>query len=194
MTGKARDARVVPREGKGGDGACRRAACVSPCPWGDHEEARAPCPPSAQVILSRSPLLQPPLRRARDGRDGVILVICRSKLPREGAMATEKATPGAPTTRCGQTPVRGLARVRIYPRIRETRDYCFENVKKSGNSLFRSPQRCLIFPLHRLACLRRPRGAAEHPSGSERGAKRLASALAEPSRPAQPLGAPHRGQ
>lgn len=27
--GKARDARVVPREGKGGDGACRRAACVA---------------------------------------------------------------------------------------------------------------------------------------------------------------------
>jgi len=41
MSGKARDARVVPREGKGGDGACRRAARVSPCPWGDHEEARA---------------------------------------------------------------------------------------------------------------------------------------------------------
>jgi hypothetical protein len=124
----------------------------------------------------------------------VILVICRSKLPHEGAMATEKATPSAPTTRCGQTPVRGLARVRIYPRIRETRYYCFENAEKSGNSLFRSPQRCLIFLLHRLACLRWPRGAAEHPSGSERGAKRLASALAEPSRPAQPLGAPHRDQ
>jgi hypothetical protein len=28
----------------------------------------------------------------------------------------------------------------------------------------------------------------------EGGAKRFASALAEPSRPAQPLGAPHRGQ
>jgi len=40
MNGKARDARVVPQGGKGGDGACRRAACVSPCPWGDHEEAR----------------------------------------------------------------------------------------------------------------------------------------------------------
>ena len=183
----------MPRAGKGGDGACRRAACVSPCPWGDHEEARATHPQGGQS-RSRSPLVQPPLRRTRDGLEAVVLVICRSKLPRERAMATEKETPGAPTTRCGQTPVRGLARVRIYPRIRETRDYCFENVEKSGNSLFRSPQRCLIFPLHRLACLRRPRGAAEHPSGSERGAKRLASALAEPSRPAQPLGAPHRGQ
>jgi hypothetical protein len=62
------------------------------------------------------------------------------------------------------------------------------------NSLFRSPQRCLIFLLHRLACLRRPRGAAEHASGSELDAKRLASALAEPIRPTQHLGAPHRGQ
>jgi len=41
MKGKARDAQVVPRAGKGGDGACRRAARVSPCPWGDHEEAHA---------------------------------------------------------------------------------------------------------------------------------------------------------
>ena len=55
----------------------------------------------------------------------------------------------------------------IYPRIRETRAYCFGNVAKSGNSLLRSPQRRLTL-LHRLACLRRPRGAAEHPSGSER--------------------------
>lgn len=51
MNGKARDARVVPRAGKGGDGACRRAACVSPCPWGDHEESRA-THPSWQQLLS----------------------------------------------------------------------------------------------------------------------------------------------
>jgi hypothetical protein len=55
----------------------------------------------------------------------------------------------------------------IYPQIRETRAYCLGNVAKSGNSLLRSPQRRLPL-LHRLACLRRPRGAAEHPSGSER--------------------------
>jgi len=140
--------------------------------------------PRGNQSLSRSPLLQPPVRRTRDRRDKVVLVICRSKLPRVGAMATEKATPGAPTTCWGQTPVRGLAQERIYPRTRKIRAYCFGNVEKSGNSLFRSPQRCLIFLLHRLACLKRPRGAAEHASGSELGAKRLASALAELSSPA----------
>jgi len=111
MKGKARDARVVPRDGKGGDGACRRAARASPCPWGNHEEARATIPQADQISLARSPLLQPTVRRTRDGRDWVVvLVICCSKLPREGAMATEKATPGAPTTCWGQTPVRGLGR------------------------------------------------------------------------------------
>lgn len=56
----------------------------------------------------------------------------------------------------------------IYPRIRETRAYRFGNVAKSGNSLLRSPQRPLSFLLGPRCCLRRPRGAAEHPSGSER--------------------------
>ena len=50
MNGNARDARVVPRDGKGGDGACRRAACVSPCPWGDHEESRATHPSWQQLL------------------------------------------------------------------------------------------------------------------------------------------------
>jgi hypothetical protein len=64
---------------------------------------------AAQISLARSPLLHPPLRRTSDRRDGVALLTFRSKLPRDGAMATEKATPGAPTTYWGQTPVRGLA-------------------------------------------------------------------------------------
>jgi hypothetical protein len=64
---------------------------------------------AAQISLARSPLLHPPLRRTSERRDGVALLTFRSKLPRDGAMATEKATPGAPTTCWGQTPVRGFA-------------------------------------------------------------------------------------
>ena len=53
ITGKALDARVVPRDGKGGDGACRRAArSVSPCPWGDHEEAPATHPQGSQSPMA----------------------------------------------------------------------------------------------------------------------------------------------
>jgi hypothetical protein len=36
----------------------------------------------------------------------MVLLICRSKLPGERAMATEKATPGAPTNFWDQMPVR----------------------------------------------------------------------------------------
>jgi hypothetical protein len=73
------------------------------------DSPNAPPSQAAQTSLASSPLLHPPLRRTSDRRDGVALLTFRSKLPREGAMATEKATPGAPTTYWGQTPVRGLA-------------------------------------------------------------------------------------
>ena len=55
----------------------------------------------------------------------------------------------------------------IYPQIRETRAYRLGNVAKPGNPLLRSPQRRLNL-VQRQCCLRGPRGAAQHPSGSER--------------------------
>jgi len=58
----------VHRSGKGGDGACRRAAPVSPCPWGDHEEARTTHPRGIQT-----PMALPVVHGAPSAEEGAIV-------------------------------------------------------------------------------------------------------------------------